>query len=200
MRICSITATAAGVEVRVYEVDHAALSCLDLKASGVILPWVTSISGRRHFGGTDFRHFHFLKASLLTPKSRAASFTASQSRCVMTPSFRDDLSPSQGTIRDPSGGDNLSYSAVVAKNQTNKEYRDALLALTKDLREAKGPRWTQVVMAKQIGADHKDYKKWETRSLMPHRFITRFCREVGVDVDDFLDLNVRVAPRAAKKN
>lgn len=86
----------------------------------------------------------------------------------------------------------------MTKELTNKEYRDALLALTQALREAKGPKWTQEKMATQIGASLKSYKKWETRSLMPHRFIVRFCGAVGVDSDDFLSLNVRVGRKAAR--
>lgn len=106
---------------------------------------------------------------------------------------RDDLSLSQGTKWHPSVGDKLSYyPGMKDDDETATEYHEALLALTRALRKAKGPKWTQKRLATEIGAELKDYKKWERRSLMPHRFITRFCTVVGVDTDDYLRLNVHI--------
>jgi transcriptional regulator with XRE-family HTH domain len=82
--------------------------------------------------------------------------------------------------------------------ETDAQYLEALLALTRALREAKGPMWTQQKMADHIGTSLSKYKKYERRSPMPHRLLTRFCETVGVTADEFLSLKAR-ALRAVPK-
>jgi DNA-binding XRE family transcriptional regulator len=56
----------------------------------------------------------------------------------------------------------------------------------KELREAVG--WTQEQMAAAIGVEKENYKKYETRSPLPHRHVARLCLLVGISVDDLYDL------------
>jgi transcriptional regulator with XRE-family HTH domain len=38
-----------------------------------------------------------------------------------------------------------------------------------------GSRFTQDEIAKLLGMDQGTYKQYETRSLLPHRYVTMFC-------------------------
>lgn len=113
----------------------------------------------------------------------------------MTSISRDDLSPSQGTNGYSAFKDNLSYPWAMTEDDdvADSEYLQKLLSLTKALRVAKGPRWTQPKMAAHLGTTLYKYKKYETRTPMPHRLLIRFCDTVGVTADDFLSLNVRIS-------
>jgi transcriptional regulator with XRE-family HTH domain len=69
-------------------------------------------------------------------------------------------------------------------NQTPKAYLKALLRRTKSLREGRG--YTQAQMAGFLNIKVDLYKKYETRSALPHRFIETFCVLVGIDEAFFL--------------
>lgn len=197
MKLCSITPHDGGLELRVYEVDHATRSrSAALKSFEEICPSVFSMIGMRHLCGTP-RWRHFLREASLTP-SRSAALSISDQSSVVIPSMdRDDLSPSQETTWGPEAVDNLSYYGGMSADEedlADSKYLEDLLALTKALRKAKGPKWTQRKMADQIGTTLAKYKKYEIRSPMPHRLILRFCAVVGVETDDYLGLSARVKP------
>ncbi len=204
MRIATITGVAPGCfEVRVYEISHAARPLSSaLKSFGEISPSAFSISGSRHLCGTP-RWRHFLREASLTPRRSANLSIKDQSSFVMTTIVRDGLSLSQETIRPQIARDNLSYHPGMGEDedQTDSKYLEALLALTRALRESRGPRWTQQRMADHIGTTLAKYKKYERRTPMPHRLIVRFCETVGVSTDDYLSLNVHVeAQRVVRRS
>lgn len=199
MKITSITPDNAGMFiVRVYEASHSAASGLgSLNASADTLPSVCSIMGSRHLGGIDLRHFHFLKASLLTPRACAASFTTAQSRCVMTTSFRDYLSPRQGTTWAETGCPTPFNFGFMDKEAYYVAKEVALRARTKRARKEAG--FTQKTIAKALGIDFEAYKKWENRggSTMPPRYHEDFCELTKTRPDWFMSgKGARTVPQA----
>jgi DNA-binding XRE family transcriptional regulator len=73
------------------------------------------------------------------------------------------------------------------------EYRRNLLRRTKELRENSG--YTQAEMADFLNIKVEAYKKYESRSLLPHRFIHKFCRLVKVTEELFLEGKQQAAVR-----
>ena len=58
-------------------------------------------------------------------------------------------------------------------------YRKAFMERTKKAREDRG--LTQVELAELLGIDQGKYKQYETRSLLPHSLVHRFCIACQVD-------------------
>lgn len=50
----------------------------------------------------------------------------------------------------------------------------------------KGRGWTQETMADLLGFSQGHYKQWETRDLMPHEVMPRFCVLTGITLDYLL--------------
>lgn len=61
----------------------------------------------------------------------------------------------------------------------------------KAIREAVG--WKQKDMSEVLGIPLERYKKYETRSPLPHRLIAVFCKVTGVPEAQLFDLEVPVA-------
>jgi transcriptional regulator with XRE-family HTH domain len=59
-------------------------------------------------------------------------------------------------------------------------YNNEFCARTKDLREGRG--WTAAQMATALGVPVERYRKYETRSPMPHFLLERFSIIVGCDL------------------
>lgn len=60
------------------------------------------------------------------------------------------------------------------------EFNDRLCARVARLRDERG--WTQAQMATALGVPFERYKKYETRSPLPHYLIPRFAQHVDRDV------------------
>lgn len=58
-------------------------------------------------------------------------------------------------------------------------FKDEMLARTKTAREAAG--LSQQKLADKLFLKQDTYKQYETRSLLPHYLITRFCEETKID-------------------
>lgn len=67
---------------------------------------------------------------------------------------------------------------------TQQEFEDRFCARIARLRVERG--WTQEQMATAIGVPHERYKKYETRSPMPHYLIPRFAMQVDRDIEYLL--------------
>lgn len=61
-----------------------------------------------------------------------------------------------------------------------EEFNDKLCARVQRLRVERG--WTQEQMATAIGVNFEAYKKYETRTPLPHYLIPRFALQVDRDV------------------
>jgi transcriptional regulator with XRE-family HTH domain len=61
---------------------------------------------------------------------------------------------------------------------------------TRAIREAMG--WSQKEMAHALGIPLENYKKYEKRTPIPHRLITRYCLITGVSEADLFDLDKAV--------
>lgn len=59
-------------------------------------------------------------------------------------------------------------------------YESALCQRVRDLRDARG--WTQMQMATALDIPYERYKKYETRSPLPHYLLERFALLVGQDL------------------
>lgn len=64
--------------------------------------------------------------------------------------------------------------------ETHTAYRIAFCARTRAARMALG--WTQKQMAEALGVEQDAYRKYETRSPLPHHLIEPFCEIVGLPV------------------
>ena len=67
---------------------------------------------------------------------------------------------------------------------SQQEFEDRFIERTARLRVERG--WTQEQMAAAIGIPHERYKKYETRSPMPHFLIPRFAQQVDREIEYLL--------------
>ena len=74
------------------------------------------------------------------------------------------------------------------------EFNDRLCARIARLREERG--WNQAQMAAAIGVPFERYKKYETRSPMPHYLLPRFAQQVDRNVEYLL--TGKVAPEGRR--
>jgi DNA-binding XRE family transcriptional regulator len=167
------------------------------KASSGIRPSDALIIGMRQRWGTERRQRHFLSACGPTPNDVATSSTTSQSSS-MTEKDRDRSSPRQETSWDRVSTARGSKIVLMEKDDDENtpaasEYRRNLLRRTKELRENSG--YTQAEMADFLNIKVEAYKKYENRSLLPHRFIHKFCRLVKVTEELFLEGKQQAAVR-----
>ena len=68
----------------------------------------------------------------------------------------------------------------VMADATEKQFNEALLARTKQLREGLG--WSQAEMAKALGVPPANYQKYETRTPLPYYLLERFALIVRRDI------------------
>jgi hypothetical protein len=199
-------ATISDGRICVYEIDHAAASNFeDSSASTGTLPFVFRLIGSHHFAGTP-RWRHFLRANSVTPSSSAALSTNSQSSGSGFPMpgiIRDDLSPRQETNRPIRAG--LS-PAKIGDMTTDADgvtaYYIEFCARTKTARKKMIPVvWSMQQMADRLGVTHDAYKKYESRTPMPHHLIPLFCDFTHVTREWLMGETpeIKVQPRAKTK-
>lgn len=78
-----------------------------------------------------------------------------------------------------SGG--LTDNCPMAKDQTDKQYLEAIRQRTFSAREHRGI--TQEAIANSLGIDQTLYAKYETRTPLPHRHIWAFCIACNITVE-----------------
>lgn len=61
------------------------------------------------------------------------------------------------------------------------EFKRGFIARTRLAREATG--WNQREMAEALDIPLKNYESYETRSMLPHSLVARFCRITRVSID-----------------
>jgi transcriptional regulator with XRE-family HTH domain len=83
-------------------------------------------------------------------------------------------------------------------DETPAEYLKALLRRTQGLRERRN--YTQAQMASFLGISVAVYKKYETRSPLPHRLINKFCLLADTDETYFLTGKSTVHKKLARKS
>lgn len=64
---------------------------------------------------------------------------------------------------------------------TEAEFNDALCARTRCLRKERG--WTAEQMAIALGINVDRYRKYESRTPLPHYLVERFALIVGRDIE-----------------
>jgi transcriptional regulator with XRE-family HTH domain len=68
----------------------------------------------------------------------------------------------------------------MAVDPSEREYRKALVARVKAARKAHG--WSQEFVATSLSIPLPTYKKYESRTPIPHYWIERFCILTGTDL------------------
>jgi DNA-binding XRE family transcriptional regulator len=145
-------------------------------------------SAAHHADGTLSRCHH-----LLTDAGSAPMSTASASRVghnsmtarndLMSRSMRRNVSnhnPHHST--DPGlayGGQNVLSFPTMA-TETEDEFTQNFLARIRAAREFKG--FSQAQMATLLGIGLGTYNKYETRTVMPHFLLKRFCAHTGANI------------------
>lgn len=76
-------------------------------------------------------------------------------------------------------------------------FDQAFCATVKDLRKRKG--WTQQTMATALNISLENYRKYENRSLLPHRLIPSFCLIVGLTEGELYTRALRLAEKSGGK-
>jgi hypothetical protein len=161
--------------------------------------------GMRHFGGTPERCHHFFKAASETPKAEAARSMRVRRSLFMVVS-RDDLSrvstPMSRDDASARGGTSCRLTLVPAGRQWGMagkslpltEWEQKFLTRTRALREREG--LTQRELAARIGVAYENYRKYETRSPVPHEFIPRLCGFYGITEQQLFDVTGPLPKRA----
>lgn len=67
----------------------------------------------------------------------------------------------------------------MAGSETDTAYKKGFIERVAEARIARGLK--QWELAEALGLPQDRYKQYETRSLLPHHFICRFCIVTGVD-------------------
>lgn len=120
---------------------------------------------------------------------------------------RDRLSP----VSSPKSGDALAPFLVPARCLTliagGRQWRMADEGATawnrkfckrvQQVRERRG--MTQAEIAEALGVKTEAYKKWESRSPMPQRYIKRFCLICAATIEELFDVEKAMArPKPVK--
>lgn len=94
----------------------------------------------------------------------------------------------------------LGQNMLMAESDTKSDFKAAMIERTARLRKGRG--WTQEMMADALGISMETYKKYETRSLLPHDLISKFALLVDRDTDYVLTGKTtvrRISAAAIKK-
>lgn len=67
----------------------------------------------------------------------------------------------------------IGHNVPMAEVESEDEYKQAFKERVAQARTARG--WKQWQMAEALGIPQDKYKQYESRGLLPHRFIWRFC-------------------------
>lgn len=94
------------------------------------------------------------------------------------------------------------HNSSMPKDTTSTEYRAQFLERVKALRvgmkHADGKPWTAEDMAVALGVEADTYRKYESRSLLPHELIKRFALITGVTVEFLMTGNKPVDIRTMR--
>jgi hypothetical protein len=129
---------------------------------------------------------HFRIAGTPAPRSDAIASCDGQSRitsrneagsCMPNVLGQSVLKSKPNVSHD---GVDLMGHSVPMKDQAKTAYKTAFMARVTAARKL---RFTQQAMAESLGMEQDSYKQYETRSLMPHHLIPRFCTICGVSTD-----------------
>ena len=82
-------------------------------------------------------------------------------------------------------------------SQASSAFDRAFCATVKALRQRKG--WTQRQMATALGVSLENYRKYENRSLLPHRHIQAFCLIVDITPDELYEQAARLSTKPGGK-
>ena len=174
MRLISFD-TSTGTQMS-YEIGSSDLNSKGSSNSSMnTLPSALRTIGKRHLYGTRRRDRHFLSALLLTPSERAVSSTIDQSM----QSFRDDLSPGQGT--------NQPLPTMLLRSQNVPMDRERMRNHLIALRETHRPPLSQADVAHELGIERETYKKWEQRGRFPSAAVLSLARALCCSADYLLD-------------
>jgi transcriptional regulator with XRE-family HTH domain len=75
----------------------------------------------------------------------------------------------------------LGQNVRMAESETETEYKQAFMRRIAEARVALG--WKQWQMAEALGMPQDKYKQYESRSLLPHHLVRRFCLIARVDME-----------------
>jgi transcriptional regulator with XRE-family HTH domain len=82
----------------------------------------------------------------------------------------------------------------MADSETETEYKQSFMRRVAAARSALG--WKQWQMAEALNMPQDRYKQYESRTLLPHHLIRRFCLIARVDLEWLLTGRGRMAPAA----
>lgn len=141
--------------------------------------------GNQYSWGILFLCDHFRAAAMPAPMSAASASGVSQRRTIS----RKLLTDMEANL----GHSVLNCKAIPSRDITGcggqtvpmaEDYKKAFHDRVRAAR--KGRNWTQEVMADLLGYSQGHYKQWETRDLMPHEVMPRFCTLTGITLDYLL--------------
>jgi DNA-binding XRE family transcriptional regulator len=90
----------------------------------------------------------------------------------------------------------VGHHPVMPSFQSSTEYKADFIARTKQARQATG--MTQDELAGLLGIKQDRYKQYETRSMLPHEYVERFCLACTVTTE-WLFTGKGRAPRARSR-
>lgn len=118
-------------------------------------------------------------------KSRATSSNEGQSlsTSLTLPSMPYAVGPQVLNVKvNTSYDESLDFSENPAMDRMSEtEERAAFIGRVRAAREARFP--TQKPICIILGIDQGTYKQYESRTVLPHRFIPKFCAACGVTLD-----------------
>jgi DNA-binding XRE family transcriptional regulator len=86
----------------------------------------------------------------------------------------------------------LCLMSRTASNRT--DFKSAFINRTAEARKSAG--YTQNEIATILGIDQGTYKQYETRSVLPHMYVIRFCTACRIDVEWLYGYSEHVRRRA----
>jgi hypothetical protein len=118
-------------------------------------------------------------------KSRATSSNEGQSlsTSLTLPSMAQSVGPQVLNVKaNTSYDESVDFSENPAMDRMSEtEERAAFIGRVRAAREARFP--TQKPICTILGIDQGTYKQYESRTVLPHRFIPKFCAACGVTLD-----------------
>lgn len=141
-----------------------------------------------HSAGTLSRCHHLETAEALAPTSEAiASRESPQSSIsarndvigLVMPTFIGPIVLKRKAILSLDGVKFLGHTVHMAEAETETQYKQRFMARVAEARIARGLKQWQ--LAEALGMAQDKYKQYESRSLLPHHLIGRFCIVTRVD-------------------
>lgn len=133
-----------------------------------------------HSAGILFLWPHLVTRGTVAPTSEAIASREGQSSMMDRNDVICDMPSSIGqsvlnckAILSLDGDFCLGHTVRMAESETEAEYKQAFRKRVADARIARGLKQWQI--AEALGMTQDKYKQYETRSLLPHHLISRFC-------------------------